>query len=138
MRVCFLLMIIPPPLHDDITCCSHSLPKLSQFLPCHSVLHFISYGNRRWVLTPLVNRAFHKGLLLPQLGIPFLPLATLVYVLLSSLSEGGVSSWGRPWFILASLLDLGAHGSPIKRATQARRGKAVLFRGGEYDCHFRS
>ena len=75
-----------------------------------------------WVLTPLVNRAFHGGWLLPLLGILFLPLTTLVYVLVYALSGSGVTGWGWLWVVLAFLLDLGVYSSPARRATQARSG----------------
>jgi hypothetical protein len=38
-----------------------------------------------WLWTPLVGRAFHGGWLLPLLGLLFLPLTTLVYILVSAL-----------------------------------------------------
>jgi hypothetical protein len=63
-----------------------------------------------WVSTPLVNRAFHGGWLLPLLGIIFLPITTLVYVLVYSISSG-VTGRGWLWVVLAFLLDLGAHSS---------------------------
>jgi hypothetical protein len=63
-----------------------------------------------WVSTLLVDHAFHGGWLLPLLGIIFLPITTLVYVLVYSIS-GGVTGWGWLWVILALLLDLGAHSS---------------------------
>jgi hypothetical protein len=63
-----------------------------------------------WVSTPLVDRAFHGGWLLPLLGIIFLPITTLVYVLVYYIS-GGVTGWGWLWVVLALLLDLGAHSS---------------------------
>ncbi len=63
-----------------------------------------------WVSTPLVDRAFHGGWLLPLLGIIFLPLTTLVYVLVYA-SGVGVTGWGWLWVVLAFLLDLGAHSS---------------------------
>ena len=62
------------------------------------------------VSTALVSRAFHGGWLLPLLGIIFLPLTTLVYVLVYYISNG-VTGWGWPWVVLAFLLDLGTHGS---------------------------
>ena len=34
-----------------------------------------------WLSTPLVQRAFHGGWLLPLLGLLFLPITTLTYVL---------------------------------------------------------
>jgi hypothetical protein len=63
-----------------------------------------------WLLTPLVDRAFHGVWLLPLLGIIFLPLTTLVYVLVY-LPGIGVTGWGWLWVVLAVLLDLGVHSS---------------------------
>ncbi len=62
------------------------------------------------------------GWLLPLLGILFLPLTTLVYVLVSALSGSDVTGWGWLWVVLAFLLDLGVYGSPARRATQATSG----------------
>ena len=72
-----------------------------------------------WVTTSLVHRAFHGGWLLPLLGIIFLPITTLAYVLVYSIS-GSVTGWGWLWVILAFLLDLGAHSSGARRAVRAR------------------
>jgi hypothetical protein len=63
-----------------------------------------------WIVTPLVNRAFHGGWLLPLLGILFLPITTLAYVLVYDIS-GSVTGWGWLWVVLALLLDLGTHSS---------------------------
>ena len=63
-----------------------------------------------WITTTMVHRAFQGGWLLPLLGILFLPITTLVYVLVYSIS-GGVTGWGWFWVILAFILDLGAHSS---------------------------
>ena len=63
-----------------------------------------------WLSTALVSRAFHGGWLLPLLGIIFLPITTLVYVLVYYISNG-VTGWGWLWVVLAFLLDLGTHGS---------------------------
>ena len=78
-----------------------------------------------WVLTPLVNRAFHGGWVLPLLGILFLPITTLVYVLVYYIS-GSVTGWGWLWVVLALLLDLGAYSSPARRAVRARSGRACI------------
>ncbi len=75
-----------------------------------------------WVSTSLVSRAFHGGWLLPLLGILFLPLTTLVYVLISALS-GDVTGWNWFWVALALLLDLAAHNSPAQRVVRARSGR---------------
>jgi hypothetical protein len=63
-----------------------------------------------WLSTPLVNRAFYGGWVLPLLGILLLPITTLVYVLVYYIS-GGVTGWGWLWVVLAFLLDLGTHSS---------------------------
>ena len=75
-----------------------------------------------WVSTPLVDRAFHGGWLLPLLGIIFLPLTTLVYVLVYSIS-GSVTGWGWLWVALAVLLDLAAHSYPARSTIQARKSR---------------
>ena len=72
-----------------------------------------------WLSTPLVDRAFHGGWLLPLLGILFLPITTLVYVLVYALS-GDVTGWSWLWVVLAFLLDLTAHSAPARQAVQAR------------------
>ena len=52
-----------------------------------------------WLSTPWVNRAFSGGWILPLLGIIFLPITALSYVIVYALS-GGVSwlglAMGRP------------------------------------------
>jgi len=78
-----------------------------------------------WLWTPLVGRAFHGGWLLPLLGILFLPLTTLVYVLVFALS-GDVTGWNWLWVVLAFLLDLAAHSYPARRATQARNRRTDI------------
>ncbi len=78
-----------------------------------------------WVSTPLVSRAFHGGWLLPLLGLLFLPLTTLVYVLVSALA-GSVTGWYWLWVVLAFLLDLAAHSSPARHAVQVRKRKTDL------------
>ena len=72
-----------------------------------------------WLSTPLVNRAFHGGWLLPLLGIICLPITTLTYVLVYDIS-GSVTGWGWLWVVLAFLLDLGAHSFPARSAVRAR------------------
>jgi hypothetical protein len=72
-----------------------------------------------WLWTPLVDRAFHGGWLLPLLGFLILPLTTLAYVLVS-ISGNGVVGWNWLWIILAFLLDLGAHSYPARHTIRAR------------------
>jgi hypothetical protein len=72
-----------------------------------------------WIWTPLVGRAFHGGWLLPLLGILFLPITALAYVLVYYIT-GSVTGWGWLWVVLAVLLDLAAHSYPARRAIRTR------------------
>ncbi len=72
-----------------------------------------------WLTTPLVQRAFHGGWILPLLGIIFLPITTLAYVLVYYI-YGGVTGWVWLWVALAFLLDLAAHSFPARSAARAR------------------
>ena len=76
-----------------------------------------------WLSTPLVQRAFHGGWILPLLGILILPITTLAYVLVYAIS-GDVSGWGWLWVVLALLLDLAAHSAPARQTIQARSRRA--------------
>ena len=76
-----------------------------------------------WLSTPLVDRAFHGGWLLPLLGILILPITTLAYVLVYSIS-GSVTGWGWLWVVLAFILDLAAHSFPARQAARARSTRA--------------
>jgi hypothetical protein len=76
-----------------------------------------------WIWTPLVGRAFHGGWLLPLLGILFLPITTLVYILVYALSGNGVTGWSWFWVVLALLLDLGAHSYPARSTIKARQSR---------------
>ncbi len=81
-----------------------------------------------WLSTPLVQRAFHGGWILPLLGIIFLPITTLAYVLVYYIS-GSVTGWGWLWVVLALLLDLGAHSFPARSAARARSRRAGSSQG---------
>jgi hypothetical protein len=72
-----------------------------------------------WLSTPLVNRAFHGGWLLPLLGLILLPITALTYVLVYAIS-GSLTGWGWLWVVLAFLLDLAAHSFPARSAARAR------------------
>jgi hypothetical protein len=76
-----------------------------------------------WLTTPLVNHAFHGNWILPPLGILFLPITALTYVLVYYIS-GSVTGWGWLWVVLAVLLDLTANSAPVRSATRARSTKA--------------
>ncbi len=84
-----------------------------------------------WIWTPLVNRAFDGGWLLPLLGVIFLPCTALAYVLVY-VPGTGVTGWSWLWVALGVLLDLGTHGSGahsnrqrISRYQASRRGSAA-------------
>jgi hypothetical protein len=64
-----------------------------------------------WIFTNLVDRAF-EGFLLPLLGLIFLPLTTLVYVL-AYRPVVGVTGWGWFFVFLAVLFDLGSYGGGV-------------------------
>lgn len=71
-----------------------------------------------WLTTALVNHAFHGGWILPLLGILFLPITTLTYVLVYYIS-GSVTGWGWLWVALAIPLDLAANSYPARQAARA-------------------
>jgi hypothetical protein len=60
-----------------------------------------------WIFTDDVDRAF-SGFLVPLLGLIFLPLTTLVYVLLWQTGHG-VDGLDWLWVGLAFILDLGSY-----------------------------
>ncbi|MGQ9682854.1 MAG: hypothetical protein ACUVX9_09980 [Anaerolineae bacterium] len=61
-----------------------------------------------WIFTPLVTRAI-GGLLLPLVGLIFLPFTTLFYVLAWNPATG-VSGAAWLWVFLGLLLDISAYG----------------------------
>jgi hypothetical protein len=81
-----------------------------------------------WLATPLVTRAFQGGWLLPLLGIIFLPITTLAYVVVYALGNG-VSGWAWLWVVLAFLVDLGTHSSGAYANRHRIRGYAGSGRG---------
>jgi len=58
-----------------------------------------------WIFTPWVDRAFSTALW-PILGIVFLPLTTLMYVILWNTNGRGVDGWEWIVVILGALADL--------------------------------
>lgn len=60
-----------------------------------------------WLLTPLVNRAF-DNFLIPFLGFLFLPMTTLIYVLIYSPGYG-INGFGYLLLAVGVLLDLGVY-----------------------------
>src|SRR5438105_15195177 len=71
-----------------------------------------------WLSTPLVQRTFHGGWLLPLLGILLLPITTLTYVIVYALA-GGVTGWAGLWIARAFWLDLAGDSFPAWRSTRA-------------------
>jgi hypothetical protein len=71
-----------------------------------------------WIFTNLVDRAF-DALILPFLGLIFLPFTTLVYVLAwSPTVELGQGRW--LWVALAFLFELAGYGGSTRRNRRRR------------------
>jgi len=62
-----------------------------------------------WLFTPLVNRAFDT-FIVPLLGLIFLPLTTVIYVLVI---PGGLGGFEWLLIIVGFLIDLGAYGGGV-------------------------
>ena len=60
-----------------------------------------------WLFTPWVGRAFEGSLILPLLGLIFLPLTTVIYVLVS---PGGLSGFDWILLFIGVIVDLGSYG----------------------------
>ncbi len=61
-----------------------------------------------WIATPLVSRAFGGNWLLPLLGVLFLPITALAYIL--AYTPGvGVTGWAWAWVALGFFFDLATH-----------------------------
>jgi hypothetical protein len=85
-----------------------------------------------WLATPWVNRAFSGGWILPLLGIIFLPITALSYVIVYALS-GGVSGWAWLWVVLAFIIDLSSHGSSAwDNRRRLPRARPSYQRSGDY------
>lgn len=65
-----------------------------------------------WLQTPLVKIGFHDGWILPVLGIIFLPVTTLSYVVVYALGNG-VTGAAWLWVVLGFLFDVGMHSSGV-------------------------
>jgi hypothetical protein len=70
-----------------------------------------------WIFTPWVDRAFGP-IIWPILGIIFLPLTTLLYVILWNTGGRGVTGWEWIVVVLAFFGDVVAHGASAAK----RRG----------------
>jgi hypothetical protein len=71
-----------------------------------------------WIFTPWVDRAFGP-VIWPILGIVFLPLTTLIYVILWNTNGRGVNGWEWLLVVLAVFGDLGSYGSARYRRQPA-------------------
>ncbi|GAA1962224.1 hypothetical protein [Kitasatospora viridis] len=71
-----------------------------------------------WLLTNLVHRAFH-GIVLPLLGLVFVPFGTLMYVLTYRPGHG-VPGWGWALVVLGFALDLGNYGAGARARERSR------------------
>ena len=62
-----------------------------------------------WIFTPWVDRAFGP-VIWPILGVLFLPLTTLIYVILLNTNGRGVHGWEWIFVIVAAFGDLASYG----------------------------
>ena len=82
-------------------------------MPCLLVLAIVAFPRvvlvLMWLFSNVLDRAYH-GLLIPLLGLIFLPITTIVYAWMVS---GGMplEGFNIVLLIIAVLLDAGAHGS---------------------------
>jgi hypothetical protein len=75
-----------------------------------------------WLQTPLVRNGFHDTWILPLLGLLFVPITTLTYVVVYALDNGNVNGAAWLWVVLGLLFDLGIHGSGVSsNRTRVRR-----------------
>jgi len=72
-----------------------------------------------WIFTPWVDRAFGP-VIWPLLGVVFLPITTLIYVILWNTNGRGVNGWEWILVVLGVFADLASYG----RSAQSRRGTA--------------
>jgi hypothetical protein len=72
-----------------------------------------------WLLGPWVDRAF-GAFIWPLLGLVFLPITTLLYVIMWNTSGFGVDGW--EWLLVACgvFLDLGSYGGGMFGRRSAR------------------
>ena len=61
-----------------------------------------------WIFTDVINKAFDT-VIIPIIGLIFLPFTTLVYALIYT-PGFGLSGWDFVWLILALMLDLSSYG----------------------------
>jgi hypothetical protein len=77
-----------------------------------------------WLQTSLVKNAFHNGWILPLLGLLFLPITTLAYVVVYALGSGTVAGAAWLWVVLGLLFDIGLHSSGFS----SNRTRVIRYR----------
>jgi len=73
-----------------------------------------------WIFTPWVDRAFGP-VIWPILGVLFLPITTLLYVILWNTNGRGVHGW--EWILVA----LGVFADLASYASRAARGRRTAY-----------
>ena len=88
-------------------------------MPCFLLLAMLLFPRvvllLMWFFSTYLQRAFHGGLLLPVLGLIFLPLTTIVYAweLNSGMPTAGINLL---WLLIAVIIDLGGLGGAHGRS----------------------
>ncbi len=85
-------------------------------MPCGCLVFLIGIAFPRiavillWFFTFWVNKAFAGGILLPLLGLIFLPYTLLWYVIVMNAFHGVWGFWQVALMVIAIILDLSSHG----------------------------
>jgi hypothetical protein len=88
-------------------------------MPCFLLLIILTFPRialvLMWIFSTYLQRAFHDELVLPVLGIIFLPVTTIVYAweLNSGMPTTGINLW---WLLVAVIMDLGGLGGGAHRS----------------------
>lgn len=72
-----------------------------------------------WVTTPLVSHVFQNNWIVPLLGLIFLPITSLVYIMVHMLN-GAVTGWAWAWIVAAVFADFAAHAQPAASSRRRR------------------
>jgi len=77
-----------------------------------------------WIFTNYVDRAF-TGILLPLLGLLFLPFTTIMFCLVYSPAAGGVVGSNWMWVLLGLFLDFSSYASGSYGQRQLSSGSTI-------------